>query len=954
LTKDEAVPPFSKGGLGGIWCNVHTSQKLKNISKACLSLIFSVIFPQYSASGIIEDIFSEGCMHVQSDDEIIVTRCLEGDQAAFAFLVEKYKGAVHAYVYHRILDYQEAQDIVQEVFIKAYRKLAQLKWPHRFQSWLYTIASNECSTWLREQLKAREQEVPLEDVPEEDLNELAVRNHSDEDIELTVKSAMETLPHDSQLALSLYYMSDLSTREVAGFMGISPNNAGVKLHRARKQLGERLEKMIGRKLKKEKLRSGFTFTVMNSIRGMPIPSLPKARPIRWAPIPISIGIALLIGIIGYGVSSGKDVSPDMPVLKPAEATFEVSLLPDPDRQTILDTEPENISNLVAADAGDPEQTQPTTETESSGIVVRQIPNIGADASSRVSPDGQYISGVNWANKGNLAIRDFETGENRDVTDEGYEGKDEQFAANSVWSPDSEQLAYLWFRGGYRDLCIVGIDGSESRVLYSNPPATGMLTPREWSRDGKHILALSHYKPGKTVEIVLVSVADGSMRVLKSLDTNCWQGMSLSPDGRYVVYDFHSPNPPQSEDSRNHDIGLVATDGSHEMTLVEHPADDRYPFWAPDGDRIVFASDRSGSMGIWVLDVADGKPKGSPRLIKQNLNGLVPLGLTQDGSYYYGLLSPNVDVYLATLDPETGRVVTPPVKAVQSFEGRNSRPAFSPDGKYLAYISQRPRAWDRGGFKILVIRSLETGEERVLSPEHIAIGDYPCWSPDGRSILTVALGRTDGLDAYQIDTETGAATPVVLRNEQGNISGASLVWSPDGSKIFFMRERSGTRVIRIYDFETEREWGPDFHLAFGEDYTSGLALSPDGQQLAFVVRGDNGLSLQIAPSSGGDTREVLRLTREEGTAWGGGLTWTPDGRHLVFPGKRKDDEPGLVELWRILVEGGEPQDLGLTMKYHQQHPSFHPDGRRIAFTGPGSGHSGVWVMENFLPESIASR
>ncbi len=151
-------------------------------------------------------------MHVQSDDEVIVTRCLQGDQAAFAFLVNKYKGAVHAYAYLRIRDYQDAQDIVQEVFIKAYKKLAQLKWPHRFQSWLYTIAANECKLWLRGHSKEREQEVSLEDVPAENLDELAVRAHSDKDIELTVRSAMETLSDDSHLALSLYYMSGLSTK----------------------------------------------------------------------------------------------------------------------------------------------------------------------------------------------------------------------------------------------------------------------------------------------------------------------------------------------------------------------------------------------------------------------------------------------------------------------------------------------------------------------------------------------------------------------------------------------------------------------------------------------------------------------------------------------------------------------------------------------------------------------
>ena len=888
-------------------------------------------------------------MHVQSDDEVIVTRCLEGDKAAFAFLVNKYKGAVHAYAYLRVPDYQDAQDIVQEVFIKAYKKLAQLKWPHRFQSWLYTIAANECKLWLRKDSKGRKQEVPLEDVPEENLDELAVRDHSDEDIELTVRSAMETLPDNSRLALSLYYMSDLSTKEVAGFMGISPNNVGVILHRARKQLGERLEKMIGKQLKKEKLKSGFIFKVADSIRDMPIPSLSKPPFTKWAPIPISIGLALLIGIIGYGVSSGKDISPDMPILK--SATFEVSLLSDLDRQIILDAEPENISNLVAAGVGDPEQTQPATGTESSGVVIRRVWEDNYYAWS-VSPDGQYLSYVN-RDTGNLAIRSFRTGEKRDVTDEG-EGWGKNRRANlSTWSPDSKQIAYTWLdpKAEVSSLRIVGIKGSKPRVLRSMK--SGALPPKAWSRDGKHILAL-HWK-GKSKNVVLVSVADGSIRVLKSVDSTCGQDiMSFSPDGRYVVYDSH---PPQGKDSPNHDIFLVAMDGSHEMTLVEHPAKDFAPFWTPDGNGIVFASNRSGSMGLWILEVVDGKPKGQPQLIKQNLDGMWPLGLTQDGSFYYRSVEHgHSDVYVATLDPEAGEVAIPQAKVVQNFEGfTNYGPAFSPDGKYLAYTSKRPRE-ENSEFRAIVIRSLETGEERELSPERAQLGLFHYWFPDGRSIL---IGGEQGL--HRIDTEDDAATkiPVALDDEQGfRLAGVRPEGSPDGSKMFFMRERNGTRAIRIYDFETERELRPDFQLACGEGYAPGLALSPDGQQLAFMVICGDEASLQIAPSSGGYACEVLKLSIAEESG-AGALTWTPDGRYLFFLGNPKNEatETGdpwwASKLWRVPVEGGEPQNLGLTMKY-DTYLSFHPDGRRIAFNGPVIRARGVWAIENFLPGFTADK
>ncbi len=884
------------------------------------------------------------------DDELFVTRCLEGDQAAFTCLVSKYREMVHAYAYHKVGSYQEAEDITQEVFIKAYSKLRQLRWPHRFQSWLYSIVANECKMWLRSRSKERVQEVPLEDVSVDELNGIALRSGNDEEINLTVKRAMETLPDDRQLVLSLFYMSSLSIKEIAYFMGVSPNSVGIKLHRARKQLGERLEKMIGRQLRKEKLKAGFLFKVVDAIRDMPIPSLPKPRPIRWAPIPISIGVALLIGIIGFGLSSGKDVSPDMPILKPA--AFEVSLLPDPYRQTILDAEPENINKLVAADAGDPGQTQPTEGTESSEMIVRQIRDNAQIFISSLSPDGRYLSYVNWATSGNLAIHDLETGENRDVTDEGTWEKELQFADKSIWSPDSKQIAYSWSKGPHRkwdeELRIVGIDGSKPRILCSFPAGSGYLSPRAWSRDGKHILAYYCKRTEKAHEhnIALVSVADGSIRVLKSLALNCLHGMNLSPDGSYVVYDFR-----QNGDSPERDIFLVATDGSHEMTLVEHPADDRHPFWAPDGNRIVFGSDRSGSLGLWVLEVADGKPKGSPQLVKQDLNGMFPLGMTQDGSYYYGFTPSDSDIYVATLDPETGQVLTPPAKAVQSFEGFNSHPAFSPDGKYLAYISRRPRGWKQN-FRVLVIRSLETGEERILSPEHIGIRHYPRWSPDGRSILILALGRTDEVDIYQIDTETGVMTPVVLSDEQGDIVSMPFAHSPDGNRIFFMRNQLGgmSRSIRAYDLEAKREWVPDFQLACGKNYGSGLAHSPDGQQLAFVVSCDEEWSIQIAPSSGGDAREVLRLPRKEGATWQGrGLVWTPDGSHLLFRNPRDE----AFELWRIPVEGGVPQNLGLTMSGYS-NLSFHPDGRRIAFVGPGSGGYEVWAIENLFPESTASR
>jgi len=269
---------------------------------------------------------------------MLVGRCLQGDQAAFTFLINRYKEMVHAYAYHKIGDYQEAQDIAQEVFIKAYQKLGQLRWPHKFQSWLYTIVSNECKMWLRKHSRENGHKMYVEDVSKDELTELAVRAHNDEEMRFVVKNAVKSLPNDHRLALSLYYMSDLSIKEVASFMGISPNNAKVKLHRARKQLGERLENMLRKQLEREKLQQGFIFTVMNAIKNLPIPSVPKTPPVKWAPTPISISAALLIGIIGFGFSFGGSILPDMPIFGSVESaipSFDVSLLDNSDTQEVL-------------------------------------------------------------------------------------------------------------------------------------------------------------------------------------------------------------------------------------------------------------------------------------------------------------------------------------------------------------------------------------------------------------------------------------------------------------------------------------------------------------------------------------------------------------------------------------------------------------------------------------------
>jgi len=884
-------------------------------------------------------------MHVQSDDEIIVTRCLNGDQAAFAFLVNKYKGAVHAYAYLKVFDYQDAQDIVQEVFIKAYRKLAQLKWPHKFQSWLYTIAANECKLWLRSHSKEREQEVHLEDMPAENLDKLAVRNYSDEDIELTVRGAMETLPDNSRLAVSLYYMSDLSTKEVAGFMGISPNNVGVLLHRARKQLGKRLEKMIGKQLKKEKLGSGFVFKVADSIRDMPIPPLPKPGSTRWGNISVSVGIALLIGIIGYGVSSGKDVSSDMPILKFAKTPVEVSLIPELNKELGVKGSGEN--ELLALNTED--SVAPEAGGNSHKEIVVQKVRLNEQVMGHVnispSPDGRYLSFANGKN-GNMAILDLTTGESRDLTDEGnWEGA-QRHAISSTWSPDSKQIAYHWFNEDTQELRIVGLDGSKPRVLHpgeeSKAPIYGCY---DWSQDGKYILSWSW----EFQRIMLISVDDGSIKTLKSSVPQP-EGMSLSPDGRYVVYDL-----PVNEHEDLRDLFILTTDGSGQETrLTDHPADDHDPAWSPDGKSIVFASNRDpgGSVGLWLIQMADGKPVGEPQQVKKEPGDIRTLGFTEKGSLLYATMNIWSDIYIASVDMETGELLSKP-ELMTSQGILNTMPAWSPDGKSLAYLSERTAPGSFRPKTVLVIRSMETGEERELCPMP-EINRQLRWSPDGRSIL---LG--DRYNLHLVDIQTGDVTRNIT-TDTGEVIWHP-AWSPDGKTIFFTRMRHGKEDWPCRIMALELETREERELYSGNSPRMFLAVSPDGRKLAFRDQED----IKIISTEGGEphtliTREDLSLQDWPEDFLGAPFAWTPDGRYILFMIGRRDEQADwfVMHIWRVSAQGGDAKKL-IEAKptfnpAYMYPPGLHPDGQRIAFQKGRNREVELWIMENILSKSTANQ
>jgi Tol biopolymer transport system component len=588
--------------------------------------------------------------------------------------------------------------------------------------------------------------------------------------------------------------------------------------------------------------------------------------------------------------------------------------------------------------------QSGSPVQNKGLMVRKVwdgPDV--DMMGEPSPDGKYISIVEW-NTGNLAIYEVATGKKRILTKNGSWDDPNQFAENSRWSPDGKQIVYDWFNEdnpGWIDFYVVDLDGSEPRKLWSNNEMEWAQC-YDWSPDGKQILACFG-KKDMTKHIGLVSVQDGSLQLIKDLGGGqSWpKCMRFSRDGRYVVYD----NPPEN-DNPARDIFLLSTDGSSETQLVEHPSNDYVLGWAPDGRGIFFASDRNGgTLSSYFVHIADRKPFGEPILVMHNMGPVEPMGFTKKGSFYYGFLQRLTDIYIAELDRETGMVDGPTQKAIRAFEGFNQTPAYSPDGKTLAYISRRSPIFKpygrRWGGNVLCIKSLETGKERELHPD-IGLFAYPSWSPDGKSLFLVYWTEDERVALSRIDAQTGDIMLALRHEDKSHFGGHQC--SPSGKMLYYGLSDSKAKSSNIIarDLESGKET-----IIYSDKRYFTFSLSPDGQWLALGFQGSNASRLELLSTAGEGSRELYKFNEGVELRGNPSAIWTVDGTYLLLSVRYSNSDSDSYELCRIPANGGEPEKLGLKIENGFHSLSVHPDGRHIIFSTIEQDVEEVWVMENFL-------
>jgi RNA polymerase sigma factor (sigma-70 family) len=183
-------------------------------------------------------------MNKQSD-LYYIERIIGGKTAEYAVIIDRYQHMVFNIARKIAGNTEDAEEIAQDVFVKAYQALASFKASSKFSTWLYRIAYNHAVSFMRKR--------QLDTQPIEDLGKFIYETHGEDDplleqmndipVEYTVK-ALEKLEKTDQIILTLYYKEEQAVKDIADVVGLSVSNIKVRLFRGRKRLMLELEKIF--------------------------------------------------------------------------------------------------------------------------------------------------------------------------------------------------------------------------------------------------------------------------------------------------------------------------------------------------------------------------------------------------------------------------------------------------------------------------------------------------------------------------------------------------------------------------------------------------------------------------------------------------------------------------------------------------------------------------------------
>ncbi len=586
-----------------------------------------------------------------------------------------------------------------------------------------------------------------------------------------------------------------------------------------------------------------------------------------------------------------------------------------------------ISVLLLAGGGAGSQNPRSTRT----VMVSQ----GTSMAAAVSPDGARIA-IDL--QGALWVLPAAGGPASRITDTLHD------ARQPAWAPDGERIAFQSYRHGTWDIWIINADGSNATAV-----TTGPFDDREphWSPDGSR-LAFSSDRSGN-YDIWTLELATGAVsRLTRDEGNEYWP--AWSPNGREVAFVA----------SREIGRGIRAVDlAGTERTLVASDQTAGAPAWTPDGRTVAFSTFGGGATRLFVGEreisatedvfpfrpqwtrasslvyTADGHIKeratldvdGSPRVVPFRAALSVTRAAytprprdfdTTSPRRALGILRPSPSpegdriVFAALGDIWTARRGETPTR-LTSDRPVDTDPAWSPDGKSIAYASDR-----HGSFDVFV-RTLADGSERRVTAAPAAEMS-PTWSPDGARLSVVSFSGLASGRLSVITLATGAIRPVL--ETTGPLSAG---WSPDGRTIYVSvlrpyssRFREGVDQVLAIPAEPGGGSG-ERSITLVPDVSTGKrgegpAWSPDGRHVAVVLDGQlHVIPLTPAGEPAGPPRALTTAAADQ-------LSWTADSRSVLFS---ENDRVKVAP-----IGGGEAREWPLDLTYSP----LVPDGSFVVHAG----------------------
>ena len=243
-------------------------------------------------------------MEKESDAQLI-QRILSGDEAAFDVLVQRHKKSVHALAWRKIGDFHDAEEITQDTFLQVYKRLATLKDPYKFAGWLYVIANRLCIDRMRQKNLTTQS---LEDTPMEEVENASYTHHVSEQrqAEITerrraiVKTLLEKLPESERTVMTLFYLGEMTVKEISKFLGVSASAIHNRLYRARKRLQEEETLLVQEVLGGVQIPTSVSQNIMQRVADIKLAPQTTPKPvIPW----IAFGTAFLLLALLFGTSN---------------------------------------------------------------------------------------------------------------------------------------------------------------------------------------------------------------------------------------------------------------------------------------------------------------------------------------------------------------------------------------------------------------------------------------------------------------------------------------------------------------------------------------------------------------------------------------------------------------------------------------------------------------------------